>query len=342
MSINIVTEKCNINKKGYGLMPKIVMVDRNLSIPAKAIYAYLVTFAGTTQEAYPSVKKMCYDLGISKEETLRKHLKQLIDFGYVEKRQERKNGGQFKNNIYHLVQEVVVSDEVSSKDNDFELFNSRREQIKTETDDNNTKTHPEFEDEDVNDIKKTTNEFLSYAGDTLKPLPTNRGYGQNGDTAKQGDKSIFSKSNNFILNNNNKQDTVDVDDNKYNYLKRITCVNKEYVLPLDSIKSILREYKGQDDRLVEVVNYVSSHEPPGGYNNIVGMIIACKGWNTSSVEVKSLEKRTYKKNSFHNFESRTNSYTKEELESMAKRKREGYRKRKDDEKNAEELLRRLG
>ena len=35
-----------INCKGYGIIPKAVMLDQRLTIQAKAIYAYFRSFAG--------------------------------------------------------------------------------------------------------------------------------------------------------------------------------------------------------------------------------------------------------------------------------------------------------
>ena len=50
---------------GYGTVSKITMQDRKLSIEAKAIYAYLCSFSGGKDEAWPSISKMCYDLDVS-------------------------------------------------------------------------------------------------------------------------------------------------------------------------------------------------------------------------------------------------------------------------------------
>lgn len=90
--------------KGYGIIPKLVMIDADLTIEAKAIYAYLASYAGNGESAFPSVKKMCYDLQIN-EKRFSRHKKALLDKGYIEVTQERK-GGSFASNIYTIKQFV--------------------------------------------------------------------------------------------------------------------------------------------------------------------------------------------------------------------------------------------
>lgn len=98
-----------IFEKGYGLSPKLVMQDEHLSIEAKAIYAYISSFAGNGTSAFPSISRVCKDLNISKNRFLR-HRKQLVEQGYINIEKNRK-GGQFKNNTY------VINHTVASKRN---------------------------------------------------------------------------------------------------------------------------------------------------------------------------------------------------------------------------------
>lgn len=60
--------------KGYGIIPKLVMQDQDLSIEAKSIYAYFASYAGNGTTAFPSVSKIIYDLNIG-EERFYKHRK---------------------------------------------------------------------------------------------------------------------------------------------------------------------------------------------------------------------------------------------------------------------------
>ena len=88
---------------GYGTVSKIAMQDRNISIEAKAIYAYLCSFAGGKDEAWPSISKLCFDLDIS-ENRLRKHINLLIKFEYIERDRRRYNKSkQWANNIYTIL-----------------------------------------------------------------------------------------------------------------------------------------------------------------------------------------------------------------------------------------------
>ena len=95
-----------INSKGYGIISKLVMQDRNLSRNAKCIYAYFCSFAGTGTTAFPSVKKICYDLNFSDDRTYRTHLNQLINFGYITVNKTRSKNGKFDKNIYILNTEI--------------------------------------------------------------------------------------------------------------------------------------------------------------------------------------------------------------------------------------------
>ncbi|WP_422445354.1 helix-turn-helix domain-containing protein [Thermoanaerobacterium sp. DL9XJH110] len=61
-----------VKAKGYGIIPKIVMQDPRLTISAKAIYAYMCSFAGSGTTAFPCVEKICKDLGIKDYNTFKK------------------------------------------------------------------------------------------------------------------------------------------------------------------------------------------------------------------------------------------------------------------------------
>jgi DNA-binding transcriptional ArsR family regulator len=84
---------------GFGILPREIMRS-SLSITAKTIYAYLASFAGNTRKAFPSVRLICNELGMS-ENTFYKYLKELKDLGVVEIIKEREQG-KFAKNIYKL------------------------------------------------------------------------------------------------------------------------------------------------------------------------------------------------------------------------------------------------
>ena len=88
---------------GYGIVTKDAMQDKNLTIEAKAIYAYLCSFAGGKNEAHPSISKMCYDLCIDVKR-FRKHIKLLIDNEYIDIDKYRYvKTQQFANNHYRIL-----------------------------------------------------------------------------------------------------------------------------------------------------------------------------------------------------------------------------------------------
>lgn len=67
----------------YGVIDRSIMSDRNLTVEAKAIYAYYSSFTGNGPTASIEKNKACEDLCIS-EERYEKHLKILTDAGYIE------------------------------------------------------------------------------------------------------------------------------------------------------------------------------------------------------------------------------------------------------------------
>lgn len=88
----------SILERGYGMVGKYVMQDRELHVIAKAIYSYVCTFGNG---AFPGRDKICYDLQINKN-TYTKYMKQLVDYGYVTVIQSRSGNQKFFRNIYEI------------------------------------------------------------------------------------------------------------------------------------------------------------------------------------------------------------------------------------------------
>lgn len=88
-----------ITFKGFGVIPKAVTLNPDLTIEAKAIYAYFASFAGGGSCAFPSRDKILSELKISKDRYY-KHLKLLIDSGLLCVQKE--TGAGFTRNIYIL------------------------------------------------------------------------------------------------------------------------------------------------------------------------------------------------------------------------------------------------
>lgn len=115
MGSNDMLKNTQINSKGFGIISKLVMQDRSLHTTAKAIYAYLNSYAGMGDVCFPTVTKMCYDLNISRD-TLQKYLNQLIDNGYIIKQQVRIQG-KFSHNNYTICSEVSTKPKTTVAEN---------------------------------------------------------------------------------------------------------------------------------------------------------------------------------------------------------------------------------
>ncbi|WP_165958678.1 DnaD domain protein [Macrococcoides bohemicum] len=113
MTKNKNTIKSNIT--GYGLVFKNVMTDTSIDIEAKGLYAYLSSYAGSSESAYPSVELICGQLNIS-EKRFKKYRKQLEDAGYLTIKRHRTTNG-FSNNVYTINHQSVSGQNVTVTNN---------------------------------------------------------------------------------------------------------------------------------------------------------------------------------------------------------------------------------
>ena len=90
-----------VMSEGYGIIPKKVMRDKDLSIDAKAIYAFIASYAGAGSTSFPSVNLITDMLGISRQR-FNKHRKLLEDKGYITIKKNRTPEGSWGNNVYTL------------------------------------------------------------------------------------------------------------------------------------------------------------------------------------------------------------------------------------------------
>ena len=90
----------NVSAKGFGTVPKIVMLDTRLTAQAKAIYAYFASFAGAGTTAFPRRATIMRDLGLSPV-TYYKHYNLLINLGYLSV-ERRKTSGKYDVSLYRL------------------------------------------------------------------------------------------------------------------------------------------------------------------------------------------------------------------------------------------------
>lgn len=94
-------EKISILSDGYGLAPRIIARDLNLSPGSKALYFYLSSFAGAEGTCFPSRDIMTRELDMHKN-SFTKYLNELKASGYIKVHKNRKNG-KIYNNVYEIV-----------------------------------------------------------------------------------------------------------------------------------------------------------------------------------------------------------------------------------------------
>ena len=88
--------------KGFGIICKFPMRDRDLNLAAKGIYALLCCYARDDSSAYPSRATIMETLGIGKEKYY-SGLNQLIDQGYISVESSVGEKGRFSHNIYTII-----------------------------------------------------------------------------------------------------------------------------------------------------------------------------------------------------------------------------------------------
>lgn len=150
-----------IFSNGYGIIPKSIMRDTEISAEAKAIYAYLSSFAGSGNTAFPSVSLMCHELGMG-ENRFYKHRKQLVDKDYIsiEKAQDEK--GVWKNNVYKLVSNPYRQNEGIPQNEDMENEYMGFEGMENEGTNNNSSIN-----NSINNNKDTKRDTLSDKSDNI-------------------------------------------------------------------------------------------------------------------------------------------------------------------------------
>lgn len=91
----------NVLSEGYGIIPKKLMKDKELTIEAKAIYAFLASYTGKGDTSFPSLGLITSSLGISRQR-YNKHRELLVDKGYIEIKRVRDKTGKLGKNIFKI------------------------------------------------------------------------------------------------------------------------------------------------------------------------------------------------------------------------------------------------
>ncbi|WP_259343040.1 helix-turn-helix domain-containing protein [Mammaliicoccus sciuri] len=103
----MMSDEIQTDITGYGLVFKSVLKRNDVDAEAKALYAYLSSYAGSDTKAFPGVSLICHDLNIS-EKRFQKYRKQLEDAGVITINRKRTDNG-FSKNIYTINHKSVSS-----------------------------------------------------------------------------------------------------------------------------------------------------------------------------------------------------------------------------------------
>ena len=114
-------QNTSILSNGYGLIPKKISRDKDLTMEAKAIYGYLASFAGSGGYCYPSKELMISELGTT-EKRFNKNTKILKEHGYI-KVHKRRKGNRNDSNLYELLMDIRDI-EIAKKEFDTGRFDS--------------------------------------------------------------------------------------------------------------------------------------------------------------------------------------------------------------------------
>lgn len=97
-----ILQSTSILSKGYGPVARYVMRDSNLSVGAKCLYSYLVSFAGSENTCFPPRDMITNELVINKD-TFTKYLRELKESGYIVVHKNKQSEGKRYNNIYEII-----------------------------------------------------------------------------------------------------------------------------------------------------------------------------------------------------------------------------------------------
>lgn len=113
-----------IQSMGFGILPKFIMIDTDLTLEAKSIYAYFCSYAGNGTTTFPSRSKILFDLSIAKNRYY-KHFDLLLQQGYITvKQQKEKNSTRFARNIYTLVSNPKKFQNIPQNPSKKQLYNN--------------------------------------------------------------------------------------------------------------------------------------------------------------------------------------------------------------------------
>ncbi len=246
-----------ILSKGYGVSPKLVMIDENLSIEAKAIYAYLSSFCGSGNIAFPQISTIVSHLKVSNERFY-KHFKLLIKYGYISVSQERTQG-KFANNIYTL--NTVIAPVVEDDEQPDIEFTEKENTDNGKTVDRNTVA--EFSD---NGKSKANNNNIN--NNSINNNNINNNKKEKERACVRADKSINKINNNISKDKktdfdnliNSYTDNDELKETIYEFIKMRTAIKKPMTTKaLDILLNKLNNLATDEDTKIKVLEQSIEH-----------------------------------------------------------------------------------
>ena len=157
----ILFEKTSLQSYGYGIVSQLPMKDREMSIQAKGVYAYLVSCAGNDKQTYPTKEKMCYDLGIKKVDTLSKYIKQIQARGYIKIVKTKRDNLKYKN-VYLIATDTRTIEiwkrefEEGKETEEAEVVTENKKSLTYgEVKDNENKEVPTYDEVETNNLENS-------------------------------------------------------------------------------------------------------------------------------------------------------------------------------------------
>ena len=159
---SLATEK-EIKSLGYGIIPKFVMINPNLTAKAKGLMAYFYALAGNGTGAFPTKKVILKQLGISNT-AYYNALHQLVENNYLTITQ-RKSEGKFEQNEY-IITNFTSSQNQDTQSTETQNQDTNKEEEKTQNtqncDNNNNislknnanQPAPGTQNQDIEDVEK--------------------------------------------------------------------------------------------------------------------------------------------------------------------------------------------
>jgi hypothetical protein len=278
-----VLEIEGIYAKGFGMISKLLMQDRRLTIESKSIYSYFCSYAGSGKQAFPSVNLIIYHLGIGKNRYYT-HLNLLKKYGYIKTRQS-KTSGKFSKTIYTIAtnpKQDVLEDIENTKELPRPCFGD------TENGDTQNRTT------NINSIKKE--QYLIKQQQQKK--------------RKEKNVVVEFKKVKKQKKENQKYTKKDVE--------RIIEESKK-ILTEKEIVLIFSKTNTTTENFLEKIKLLT--ESTTDIKNVVGFLIHAIN-DDYKINKIYRTKKAGEMNQFHNFETSKTDYTNEELMEKINRKRE--------------------